>query len=82
MSQGIKKITRRKITATNNESLVRTSSLIQPALFLKILTTNFKILVRTSTGTRGSSFNKTRKNMVKYSCTGSSNPNRFINKRY
>ena len=49
MSQGNKKITTRKIPATNNVGR-------QFALFQEIPVTNYKILVRTGTGTRDSSF--------------------------
>ena len=49
LSQGNKKITARKIPATNNKVLVRTGSF---ALFQEIPATNYKILIGTSTGMR------------------------------
>ena len=54
MSQGNKKIKARKVPGTKKEFLIRTSSLIQPALFKEILATSYKILARTGTGTRDS----------------------------
>ena len=51
MSPGNKKIKARKVPATKKEFLIRTGSLIQPALFKEIPGTNYKILVRTGTGT-------------------------------
>ena len=54
MSQGNKKIKARKVLATKKEFLIRTSSLIQSALFKEILATSYKILARTGTGTRDS----------------------------
>ena len=44
-----------KIPATKNKVLVRTSSLIQPALFQETPTTNYIFFVRTGTGTQDSS---------------------------
>ena len=55
MSKGNKNIKARKIPATNKEFLIRTGSLIQPALFKEIPAINYKILVRTGTSTRDSS---------------------------
>ena len=54
MSQGNKKITTRKIPATNNKILVCTGKLMQPALFSLIPATNYKTLVRIGIATRGS----------------------------
>ena len=54
MSQGNKKITTRKIPATNNKVLVRTGSF---HFSQEIPATNYKILVGTRTGTRDSSKN-------------------------
>ena len=52
--------------ATNKKFLVRTSSLMQPVLFLEIPATNYKILVRADTGTRDSSLMKTASFDKKY----------------
>ena len=52
MSQGNKKITTRKIPATNNKVLVHTGSL---RFSQEILATNYKMLVGTGTGRRDSS---------------------------
>ena len=49
MSQGNKKITTRKIPATNNKVLVHTGSL---CFSQEIPATNYEILVGTGTGTR------------------------------
>ena len=45
------KITTKKIAATNNEEVVPTSSVVQLALFRKMQSTNYNILVHTGTGT-------------------------------
>ena len=45
MPQGNKKITMRKILATNKKKMVCIGSLIQPALFKKILAINDKASV-------------------------------------
>ena len=50
ISQGKKKITTRKIPATNNKVLV--GSYRQFTLFQEIPATNYKILVRTGTSTQ------------------------------
>ena len=52
MSQGNKKITTRKLPATNNKVLVRTGI----CALQEITATNYKTLVGTGTGTRDSSF--------------------------
>ena len=55
MSQRNKKITKGKLPTTNNTVLVRTCSLIRPALFQEIPAAKYKIFVRTGTGTRDNS---------------------------
>ena len=54
MSQGNKKITKRKIPAANNKVLVRTGSF---HFSQEIPATDYKIFVGTGTGTRDSSKN-------------------------
>ena len=55
MSQENTKVATRKIPATNDKFGWYLYFLIQPALFQEIPATNYKILVRTGTGTRDSS---------------------------